>query len=131
VDGPVVAPFAPIGRYAGHWGVDFSVASGVDVHAPAAGTVVFAGSVAGRLSVSIDHGRGMISTVSYVSEVLAGREDRVSRGTVIARSGLAHGLRAVHLSLRIEGVYVDPWLLLACRGGDIPDALHLIPVPSP
>lgn len=125
VDGPVVAPFAPIGRYAGHWGVDVAAAPGTDVYAPAGGTVTFAGSVAGRLSVSIDHGRGMTTTVSYLSGILVGPGDRVGSGTVVAQSALAHGVEAVHLSLRIDGVYVDPSLLLACHVGDISDALWL------
>jgi murein DD-endopeptidase MepM/ murein hydrolase activator NlpD len=130
VDGPVVAPFAPIGRYAGHWGVDFAAPPGAAVRTPAAGRVTFAGSVAGRLSVSIDLGRGMVTTVSYLSEVVARRGDRVASADLVARSGRAHDLDAVHLSLRIDGTYVDPGLLFSCRAGDISDALWLTTPPD-
>ena len=128
VDGSVIAPFAPIGRYAGHWGVDFAAPIGAAVEAPASGDVSFAGPVAGRLSVSIDHGRGIVSTVSYLSDVLVSRGDRVVGGAVVGRSGSSHGADGVHMSVRIEGVYVDPAFLLSCDVGDITDALRLVPL---
>ncbi len=129
-DGPVVAPFAPIGRYAGHWGIDYAAPPGTGVHAPASGIVSFAGSVAGRLSVSIDHGRGIVTTVTYLSAVSTSRGVWVDRGDVIASSGRAHDLAAVHLSARIAGVYVDPGMLFRCQMGDISDALWLTTVPE-
>ena len=48
VDGEITAPYAPIGRYGGHWGADFAAPPGSPVNTAAAGTVTFAGSVAGR-----------------------------------------------------------------------------------
>lgn len=130
VEGPVLAPFAPIGRYAGHWGVDYAADIGSEVGAAAAGTVTFAGPVAGRLSVSIDHGRGMVTTVSYLSTVGVRRGEAVAIGQSIARSGRAHDREAVHLSLRIDGSYVDPGLLFRCRVGDISEALWLTSTPG-
>jgi len=52
VEGPVVAPFAPEGRFAGHWGVDFAVSPGTPVLGADGGVVSFAGEVAGMLSVN-------------------------------------------------------------------------------
>lgn len=130
VDGAVVEPFAPVGRYAGHWGIDFAAPLGTDVRAPVGGTVSFAGSVAGRLSVSIDHGRGMVTSLSYLSEVLVRRGQRVVVGETVAHSGVAHGRDAVHLSLRIDGTYVDPGVLFSCLVGDISDALRLTAAPG-
>ena len=130
VPGPEVAGFAPIGRYAGHWGVDYQAAPGSSVGAVADGTVSFAGQVAGRTSVSIDHGRGWVSTVSYLSAEDVARGERVRRGEVVATSGRAHGASSVHLSVRVAGEYVDPQWLFSCRLGNIPDALSLVPVPA-
>ncbi len=130
VDGPVVAAFAPVGRYAGHWGVDYAAPVGARVNAVADGTVTFAGAVAGRLSVSIDHGRGLVSTVSYLSDRSASRGERVDRGERLALAGAPHDVPGVHLSLRIDGEYVDPRVLFDCRQGDVSDALRLVPVPG-
>jgi septal ring factor EnvC (AmiA/AmiB activator) len=103
---------------------------GTAVGAPAGGVVSFSGSVAGRLSVSIDHGRGMVSTVSYLAAVGVSRGSRVGVGERLATSGVAHDTAAVHLSLRIDGTYVDPAVLFRCHVGDISDALWLTPVPG-
>ncbi len=70
VPGSVVAPFAPAGRYEGHWGIDLAARYGSPVRASGSGVVTFAGSVAGMRSVTIDHGGGLRSSVSYLSEIL-------------------------------------------------------------
>jgi murein DD-endopeptidase MepM/ murein hydrolase activator NlpD len=130
VPGRVVAGFAPIGDYAGHWGVDFAADPGSPVRAVADGAVTFAGSVAGRLSVSVDHGRGLVTTLSYLSGVSVEKGRFVRGGDVLGESGLAHGTASVHLSLRIAGQYVDPMMLFSCRVGDISEALRLVPLPG-
>jgi murein DD-endopeptidase MepM/ murein hydrolase activator NlpD len=130
VTGPVIAGYAPIGDYAGHWGVDFAAAPGSEVGAVADGTVTFAGSVAGRLSVSVAHGRGLVTTVSYLSAVSVRKGELVRSGQKLGESGRAHGTDSVHLSLRIDGEYNDPMVLFSCQVGDISEALRLVPVPS-
>ncbi|MGF1667385.1 MAG: murein hydrolase activator EnvC family protein [Acidimicrobiia bacterium] len=130
VAGPVIAGYAPIGDYAGHWGVDFAAEPGSEVGAVADGTVTFAGSVAGRLSVSVDHGRGLMTTVSYLSAVSVRKGELVRAGQKLGESGRAHGTGSVHLSLRIDGEYTDPMVLFSCRVGDISEALRLVPVPG-
>lgn len=128
VSGPVVEEFAPIGEYAGHWGVDFAALPGTPVGAVAGGTVTFAGPVAGRLSVSVDHGRGFVTTLSYLSSVDVRKGQPVAAGEVVGVSGRAHGTDSVHLSLRIDGEYTDPLVLFSCQVGSISDALRLVPI---
>jgi murein DD-endopeptidase MepM/ murein hydrolase activator NlpD len=130
VAGSVMADYAPIGDYAGHWGVDFAAEPGSEVGAIANGTVTFAGSVAGRLSVSVDHGRGLVTTVSYLSAVSVRKGQRVRAGQPLGESGRAHDTESVHLGLRIGGEYTDPMVLYSCRVGDISEALRLVPVPG-
>ena len=69
VAGPIVRGFAPVGSYGGHWGIDFGTPASTPVAAAAGGVVTFAGSVAGMLSVSLDHGGGLKTSYSYLSEI--------------------------------------------------------------
>ena len=73
VTGEIIRGFAPAGRYAGHWGIDYATPFGSPVAAPYSGLVTFAGSVAGRLSVTIEHGGGLRSSLSYLSTVTVTR----------------------------------------------------------
>ncbi|WP_394288879.1 murein hydrolase activator EnvC family protein [Corynebacterium variabile] len=66
----------------GHRGVDLDAASGAAVRASAAGTVRFAGVVAGTPTVSVDHGGGLRTTYEPVlAQVRAG--EQVSRGQIL------------------------------------------------
>lgn len=66
----------------GHRGVDLDAASGAPVRASAAGTVRFAGVVAGTPTVSVDHGGGLRTTYEPVlAQVRAG--EQVSRGRIL------------------------------------------------
>jgi murein DD-endopeptidase MepM/ murein hydrolase activator NlpD len=130
VPGPEINGFAPHGRYAGHWGADFEAELGAGVRAVADGVVTFSGSVADRYSVTIEHGRGWVTTLSYLEVTLVDAGERVHAGQIVGLSGLAHGLEALHLSLRVDGDYRDPDLLFACPLGSISDALRLVPVPG-
>ncbi|HEY7703512.1 MAG TPA: M23 family metallopeptidase [Acidimicrobiia bacterium] len=129
VGGRVVAPYAPLGEYAGHWGIDFEAAPGTPVLAAGPGTVTFAGSVAGMLSVTVDHGGGLRSSVSYLSVVSVRAGAVVGTGTVLGRTGTAHGGESVHFSTRLAGGYLDPQTFLQCRF-DIPAGLWLLPPPD-
>jgi hypothetical protein len=75
----------------GHRGVDLTAAPGAVVHASAAGTVRFAGTVAGTPVVSIDHGAGLRTTYEPVLTTVH-RGDHVSRGQAIGRLADAAGL---------------------------------------
>lgn len=127
--GDLIRPFAPEGAYAGHWGVDLAAPAGSPVSAPLDGRVSFAGSVAGMRTVTIEQGPMKVS-LSYLGSVGVGPGTMVTAGDVVGTSGRAHGLDAVHLSVRLNGDYVDPAPFLGCRLGSISDALRLVPYPG-
>lgn len=123
--GPVVEPFAPVGRYAGHWGVDVSVPFGGNAVAPISGQVTFAGTVVGVKTVTIRHGVSRVS-VSYLAGVTVRAGDRVERGQRIGISGSHGGRAAIHISVRRGDAYVDPqrW---ACPASPVGGTLRLLP----
>jgi len=112
---------APAHAYGpGHRGVD--LASALTVRAPAAGRIAFAGMVAGRPVVTIDHGDGLVTTLEPVLTEL-GVGDAVSRGSpvgVVASEGHA-GPGTVHFGVRRNGEYINPLRLL----GGVPRAVLL------
>lgn len=119
----VVEPFAaPAHAYGpGHRGIDL-VLHGAAVLAPAGGTIAFAGPVAGRGVVTIDHGGGLVTTLEPV-------EPRATVGTVVhggdvvaAQSEGGHTPSGVlHFGVRLDGNYINPMLLL----GGVPRAVLL------
>ena len=131
VDGPIVAPYSPVGAYGGHWGVDYSAPVGTPVRAPASGVVTFAGSVAGMISVTIEPVSGFKVSVSYLSSHRVSTGQQVTRGMIVGLSGTPHRVPGVHLSTRIGGRYVDPRSRLECRATDISRALRLVTPPAP
>jgi murein DD-endopeptidase MepM/ murein hydrolase activator NlpD len=111
--GPIVRPYdppsSPYGT--GHRGIDIGVPSGTVVVAPTGGTVSFAGSVGGRLFVTVDHGSGLTSTSSWVASLLVRRGEVVAAGQPIATSGTCHPgdlEPCLHFGVRLEGEYRDP-----------------------
>jgi murein DD-endopeptidase MepM/ murein hydrolase activator NlpD len=114
VTGPVVRGFEePAGPYGpGHRGVDVRAATGTPVAAPAAGTVTFAGRVAGSAWVSLQVAPGVLVTVGPLRRPAVAAGARVAALAQVGRLAASHG-GAVHLSLRVDGVYVDPlpWLV--------------------
>ena len=108
VRGEVVARFDAPTRYgAGHRGVDLRAAPGTEVVAPAGGTVTFAGTVVGHRWVTVDHG-ALRSTVGPLTTIGVRAGDVVAMGAGLGTSGRAHGLAAVHWSVRRGDTYVDP-----------------------
>lgn len=117
VSGPVAAGFAPGETHGGHWGVDFAVSDDTVVVAPAPGVVTFAGTVAGMRSVTILIEPNVRVSMSYLSRIDVSVGHRVSSGSVVGRSGLAHGLERLHMSVRVGDRYVDPAPFMRCGGG--------------
>ncbi|WIA98890.1 murein hydrolase activator EnvC [Curtobacterium sp. MCBA15_012] len=102
---------APADEYAaGHRGIDVDAAVGTQTVAVADGVVSFAGQVAGRGVVSIDHGDGLVSTLDSVAPLVAGGEV-VRRGDPIGTVAVGHcsaEASCVHLGARVDGRYIDP-----------------------
>jgi murein DD-endopeptidase MepM/ murein hydrolase activator NlpD len=118
VVGPIIDGFAPPDSPfgSGHRGIDIAAGLGTEVLAPADGTVSFAGPVGGRRFVTIDHGDGLRSTVSFVEDLRVRTGDVVVAGQVVAVSGTGHAetdVPHVHFGVRIGDTYVDPLAYLA------------------
>ena len=129
VPGDIIQLFAPIGRYAGHWGVDLEAPVGAPVSVAASGVVTFSGVVAGNSTISVDHGGGLKTSYSFLSHRGVARGSWVGRGSQIGLSDQHDGAAAVHFSVRVEGVYVDPSNFLGCQAAPPANALRLVPVP--
>ncbi|MBW3084506.1 hypothetical protein KEM60_00694 [Austwickia sp. TVS 96-490-7B] len=95
----------------GHRGLDLVGTLGAQVRAPADGTVAFAGSVAGRLVLSIDHDGGLRSTYEPVDSTLS-VGTRVSRGdpigTLTGEDSHCPPRSCLHLGVRQGEDYLDP-----------------------
>ncbi|WP_020671268.1 M23 family metallopeptidase [Amycolatopsis nigrescens] len=113
----VTRPFeAPSSEYGpGHRGVDLGAATGQQVLAAGPGVVVFAGLVAGREVLSIDHDGGLRSTYEPVSPGVA-TGDQVSGGQVVATVLAGHPECAVeaclHWGVRRGDEYLNPLTLI-------------------
>jgi murein DD-endopeptidase MepM/ murein hydrolase activator NlpD len=113
----VVAEFtAPAGPFApGHRGVDLGGRVGDPVRAAAAGVVAFAGAVAGRGVVTVDHPGGLRTSYEPVTATVA-RGDQVGAGAVLGRLEAAAShcppAACLHWGLRRGGTYLDPRSML-------------------
>ena len=137
VTGAVVRGFdARAGPYGpGHRGIDIAAPVGVTVRAPAAGRIVFAGPVAGTTWVSLLVAPGVRVTLGpLLDPVTVGRvSSRADLGRVGPghRAGSTKGAgegpaATLHLSVRVDGVYVDPLAYLVDRPRP-----RLAPLPEP
>lgn len=113
VSGPVIDPFRPPSTpYGpGNRGLEYGTRPGEPVRAIGGGRVAFAGPVAGRWVVSIDHPDGLRSALVGLAVVVVRRGQAVAIGQVVGRAGAV-----VHLGVRRGGQYLDPARLFAPRG---------------
>jgi murein DD-endopeptidase MepM/ murein hydrolase activator NlpD len=100
---------------AGHRGVDLSAPPWAAVRAAGAGTVAYAGVIAGRGVVSVAHPGGLRTTYEPVTSALyAG--DAVAAGAVLGRLDPGHpgcpAAACLHWGLRQGDRYLDPLALL-------------------
>lgn len=99
----------------GHRGVDLAASPGTPVLAAGGGTVVYAGVLAGRGVVSVDHPGGLRTTYEPV-EPLVSAGDAVAAGGVLGLLAAGHpGCAAsacLHWGLRRGAVYLDPLAVL-------------------
>jgi murein DD-endopeptidase MepM/ murein hydrolase activator NlpD len=94
-----------------HTGVDIAASMGTPVEAPAAGTVIFAGSLpANGTLVILDHGSGITTTYSHLSAFKVYVGEHVRPGQVIAQVGSTGWSTGPHLffEIRKDGHPVDP-----------------------
>lgn len=107
---PPASPYGP-----GHRGVDLAGAPGSVVHAAGDGVVVFAGMVAGRPVVSVDHAGGLRTTYEPVAPAVAAGQ-HVARGSPIGTLLAGHpgcpAAACLHWGLRRGDAYLDPLALL-------------------
>ena len=127
VEGPVTRPFDQLASpyAAGHRGVDLAGSPGAPVLAAGDGVVAFAGMVAGRPVVSVDHAGGLRTTYEPV-EPAVGAGQAVARGSPIGTLAAGHGgcpvAACLHWGLRRGEVYLDPLSLLE------PPEVRLLPM---
>lgn len=98
-----------------HSGLDFCGGVGTEIHAPAAGTVVFAGPLTVRGNTTmIDHGWGVFSGYMHQSKLLVQAGDHVEAGQLIGLVGGTGRVTGPHLhwEVLVGEVQVDPmdWL---------------------
>ena len=131
VTGPVIRGFeGPATPYSsGHRGIDIAVELGTPIQAPEAGVVTFAGRVAGSVFLTIDHGGGIRTSYSWLSQLAVSKGAIVSRGQVVAFTGRGHPDTEVphlHFGVRRGGVYVDPLDYL--EPASVVDLIRLAPM---
>jgi len=94
-----------------HRGLDISANRGTSVHAPASGTVSFAGlnGEYGK-TVVLDHGHDLRSLYGHLQEIRVKHGDRVEPGQVIALTGSTGRTSGPHLhyEIQVRGQAVDP-----------------------
>ncbi len=120
---------APSNQFAaGHRGVDYAVPAGTPVQASGAGSVGFAGPVAGSLYVTLRHADGIETTYSFLSRIDVRQGDQVSQGQVVGLSGEGHPgeSHSLHFGAQLNDQYIDPLSLLT-DFDDITDLLSLTP----
>ena len=94
-----------------HYGTDFNVADGDEIHAFADGTVETAGTISGYgLTLILNHGDGYETLYGHCSELLVSVGDRVAAGQLVAYSGHSGQVTGPHLhfELQKDGMYLNP-----------------------
>ncbi len=94
-----------------HMGVDLASVANAPVPAANTGRIVYAGffGIYGNC-VIIDHGLGLQSLYSHLSEISVAKGDNVTRGQTIAKTG-ATGLAGgdhLHFGMIVSGIQVSP-----------------------
>ena len=100
-----------------HTGLDFGIyLNSLNIYAPEAGVVVYAGPLTVRGNATfIDHGQGIFSGYFHQSEILVNVGDVVEKGQLIGLIGATGRVTGAHLHWEIwaNGVQVNPinWVL--------------------
>ena len=94
-----------------HSGIDIGAPRGTPVIAPAAGTVVFAGTQPEYgVTLIIDHGNDIKTLYGHLTRVTVTAEQRVERGQVVAQTGNTGRSSGPHLhyEIQVKGQPVNP-----------------------
>lgn len=109
----------------GHRGVDIATVLGRIVYSPGAGTVTYAGDLAGRGVVTVSHGWFRTTYEPVTPSVVVGqvvRKDqalgRISAG--VSHCGSASPGYCLHWGMRTDYKYFNPLILLSPKGKLIP-----------
>ena len=103
------------GRRAFHHGVDIVVPYNTDVLSTASGTVIRAGfDIIGGKHIIIDHNNSYKSYYGHLSGILVRKDETVTKGQVIGKSGNTGRSTGPHIHYQIfsEGKTIDPLLLI-------------------
>jgi murein DD-endopeptidase MepM/ murein hydrolase activator NlpD len=123
---PFGAPDNPFGP--GHRGVDLDATLGEPVRAARGGTVIFAGLVAGKGVVSVQHDDGLRTTYEPLAPTVH-TGAAVAMGDVLGTLAAGHPgcpSPCLHWGVRRDRLeYLDPLILLR------PAHVRLLPVPEP
>lgn len=120
VDGPLSSPFGLRRFFNGeernpHSGLDFAVAAGTPVKAPAAGRVTLVGDYFfNGKTVFVDHGQGLISMFCHLSRIEVKVGDELARGAVLGRVGATGRATGPHLhwNVSLNDARVDPAIFI-------------------
>lgn len=119
VEAPVLDPFrAPSSPWEpGNRGLEYATVEGTAIRATAAGTVVFAGPVAGQRHVTVLHPDGIRTSYSFLTDIAVVVGQRVDQGQVLGEAG-----PGFHLGARRGDAYFDPASLFEAG----PVQVHLV-----
>ena len=106
-------PLTPYGS--GHRGVDLAAEAGMPVLAAVDGRVTFAGSVAGRGVVTIDHGDVNTTYEPVTAQLTVGQPVRAGEAIGVVAGGGHCASRCLHWGLRAGQEYLNPLLLVRGR----------------
>ena len=98
-----------------HTGLDLAASIGTEIISPLSGKVILVGNFYYRgKTVFLDHGGGMISTYSHMSEVVVQQGQSLEKGDLIGEVGQSGRVTGPHLHWQIilSGIPVDPELFL-------------------
>jgi murein DD-endopeptidase MepM/ murein hydrolase activator NlpD len=123
VNAPLSSPFGSVRAYNDgsvrrHTGYDFSLTSGTPIMASASGRVVYArGLDIHGNHVVIDHGWGVFSAYSHLSQMFVVPGQPVLQGEIIGLSGNTGRSTGPHLhwEIAVNGVWVNPIAFAALR----------------
>lgn len=110
VDCQIIDEFRPPSHIggSGNRGLEYSCPPQVLVFAAGEGIVSYAGQIAHKNYIAIEHPDGLRTTYSFVDEILVNRDDLVDSSTPIAIAGAN-----THFGVVMKKHYLDPQVLLA------------------